>query len=203
MPPQGRLGDKSHVPLCNHGCPGCPHPCIGPGVEGSPNVKVNGRPALRMDDPGIHGGCCMKNDWNAISGSATVFINGKPAHRQGDQAQHCGGKGKLSEGSSNVHTGGPELQKTMQEQQRLMEPMSNITKSIGETQSKLIGNLDPSSLGNLPQNLPGVQSLGSLPDPSSLIGQGLPGGLDPGLPLSNITKSIGETASSVINNIKP
>jgi len=37
----------------------------------------------------------------------TVFINGKPAVRQGDQTKHCGGLGKMIEGSQNVIIGGP------------------------------------------------------------------------------------------------
>jgi len=46
--------------------------------------------------------------WTAVTGSATVFINGKPAHRQGDMDLHCGGMGKLIEGSPDVFCGGPE-----------------------------------------------------------------------------------------------
>ena len=43
-----------------------------------PNVNVNGRPAIRVDDPGIHTACCGGNTWNAQTGSKSVFINGKP-----------------------------------------------------------------------------------------------------------------------------
>jgi uncharacterized Zn-binding protein involved in type VI secretion len=32
----------------------------------------------------------------------TVFINGMPAHRKHDAQQHCGGGGKLIEGSPTV-----------------------------------------------------------------------------------------------------
>lgn len=106
MPPQGRVGDKSNLPACAHGCVACPHPVIGPGIVGSPDVKVNKKPALRVDDTGMHAPCCNKNDWKAIKGSATVFINNKAAHRLGDQDQHCGGIGQLVEGSNNVMTGG-------------------------------------------------------------------------------------------------
>jgi len=106
MPPQGRLGDKSQVPACAHGCPACPHPCTGPATAGSPNVKVNGRPALRVGDSGIHAPCCAANTWDATAGSGTVFINNQPAHRQGDTDTHCGGTGPLIEGSGNVMTGG-------------------------------------------------------------------------------------------------
>jgi uncharacterized Zn-binding protein involved in type VI secretion len=105
LPGQGRLGDKANVPLDAHGCPACPHPAIGPAIQGSPDVNVNRRPALRVDDPGIHSACCGANTWNATEGSLTVFINGKAAHRMGDKNRHCGGMGKLVEGSPNVIVG--------------------------------------------------------------------------------------------------
>jgi uncharacterized Zn-binding protein involved in type VI secretion len=106
MPPQGRVGDKSQVPSDSHGCPGCPHSCVGPGTKGSPNVKVNGKPALRVTDTGVHSSCCGANTWVAKAGSATVFINNLKAHRLGDAVQHCGGMGQLIEGSPNVTVGG-------------------------------------------------------------------------------------------------
>lgn len=105
MPGQGRLGDKASVSLDTHGCPACPHPAIGPAIQGSPDVNVNRRPALRVDDPGVHAACCGTNTWTATKGSATVFINGKAAHRMGDQNRHCGGMGELVEGSPNVIVG--------------------------------------------------------------------------------------------------
>lgn len=107
MPGQGRLGDKANVPLDAHGCPACPHPAIGPAIQGSPDVNVNRRPALRVGDPGIHAACCGTNTWTATKGSTTVFINGKSAHRMGDQNRHCGGMGQLVEGSPNVIVGEP------------------------------------------------------------------------------------------------
>ena len=75
MPPQGRLGDKSQIPADAHGCPGCPHPAIGPAIDGSPNVNVNSRPALRVGDHGMHAACCGPNTWTASAGSGTVNIN--------------------------------------------------------------------------------------------------------------------------------
>jgi uncharacterized Zn-binding protein involved in type VI secretion len=107
MPGQGRLGDKAHADADAHGCPGCPHPTVGPAISGSADVFVNGRPALRVDDVGIHAACCGPNQWRAQEGSSTVFINGKPAHRVDDHVQHCGGAGQLVEGSDNVIVGGP------------------------------------------------------------------------------------------------
>jgi len=106
MPPQGRLGDKSNVPADAHGCPACPHPCIGPAIAGSPNVHTNKRPSLRIGDPGIHFACCGPNTWTAAAGSGTVFMNNIKAHRLGDRDTHCGGSGQLIEGSNNVIVGG-------------------------------------------------------------------------------------------------
>jgi uncharacterized Zn-binding protein involved in type VI secretion len=105
VPGHGRLGDKANVALDAHGCPACPHPGIGPAIQGSPDVNVNRRPALRVDDPGVHAACCGKNTWTATKGSLTVFINGKGAHRMGDETRHCGGIGQLVEGSPNVIVG--------------------------------------------------------------------------------------------------
>jgi uncharacterized Zn-binding protein involved in type VI secretion len=105
MPPQARLGDKALITADAHGCVACPHTASGPAVAGSPNVNVNGRPAIRVDDPGIHTACCGGNTWNAQTGSKSVFINGKPAHRLGDVVRHCGGVGKCIEGSGNVFVG--------------------------------------------------------------------------------------------------
>ena len=106
MPPQGRVGDMSSVPADAHGCPACPHPCIGPATKGSSNVKVNKLPALRVTDTGVHAACCGPNTWTAKAGSATVFINNLKAHRQGDEDKHCGGTGQLVMGSPNVIVGG-------------------------------------------------------------------------------------------------
>src|SRR3569832_1807419 len=105
MPGQGRLGDKAHVNLDAHGCPACPHPATGPAISGSPNVLTNGRPSLRVDDPGMHAACCGTNTWTAKAGAQTVFINNKAAHRLGDATKHCGGMGMLIEGSNNVMVG--------------------------------------------------------------------------------------------------
>ena len=67
---------------------------------------VNGRQALRVGDPGKHASCCGKNAWNATQGSGSVLINCLPAHRLGDAVRHCGGQGRLIEGSPNVVVGG-------------------------------------------------------------------------------------------------
>ena len=106
MPGQCRVSDLSKVDACAHGCPGCPHPGVGPAIVGSPNVNVNQLPALRVDDMGMHAACCNSNTWTATAGSSTVFINNKAAHRVGDADKHCGGQGKMTNGSSDTITGG-------------------------------------------------------------------------------------------------
>ena len=105
MPPQGRVSDLAQAPADAHGCPACPHPVVGPGLQGSPDVLVNGLPALRVGDPGMAVPCCDGNTWNAQMGSVTVLINNKGAHRMGDMTKHCGGVGKLIMGSPDVLVG--------------------------------------------------------------------------------------------------
>jgi uncharacterized Zn-binding protein involved in type VI secretion len=106
MPPQARLGDQAHVANDTHNCPGCPHDATGPAITGSPDVMVNGRPAVRVGDKGHHSSCCGSQSWTAETGSATVYFNNRPAHRKDDKSHHCGGDGKTIEGSPNVITGG-------------------------------------------------------------------------------------------------
>jgi uncharacterized Zn-binding protein involved in type VI secretion len=106
MPAQGRLGDKAQITADAHGCPGCPHPGTGPAIAGSADVLVNGKPALRQGDGGIHAVCCGPNQWKAQQGSPTVFINGRAAFRMNDPSVHCGGVGQLVEGSPDVVVGG-------------------------------------------------------------------------------------------------
>lgn len=105
MQPQTRVGDKSEVKVDSHGKPCCPHDCKGPGIKGSPDVQVNNRAALRLGDTGVHSTCCGANTWLAIDGSHTVIINGLYAHRRNDPDQHCGGLGKMIEGSDDVFVG--------------------------------------------------------------------------------------------------
>lgn len=105
MPKQGRVGDKSKAPVDAHGKPCCPHAVEGPAIQGSPNVFVNSKAALRVGDPGVHTACCGPNTWQAVKGSKSVYINSKPAHRLDDLTIHCGGPGQLIEGSDNVFVG--------------------------------------------------------------------------------------------------
>ncbi len=105
MPPMCRLGHQSENPADAHGCPKCPHSVKGPAVTGSPTVKVNGKPALRITDMGIHLGCCAANMWTATKGSPTVIINYLAAVRKGDMTTHCGGFGQMIDGSPDVECG--------------------------------------------------------------------------------------------------
>jgi len=107
--PAGRLGDKAMNPGDAHGCPACPHPAVGPAISGSPSVLINGRPALRVSDKGVHAACCGSNRWEAGAGTPRVLINGLPAHRMNDMTAHCGGRGQLIEGSPNVLFGGDSM----------------------------------------------------------------------------------------------
>lgn len=102
---QARLDDRSAVPADMHEKTCCPHSATGPAVEGSPDVFVNQRPALRVGDAGVHATCCGPNTWVAIEGSPSVLINNQPAHRMGDADMHCGGPGSMIEGSPNVLVG--------------------------------------------------------------------------------------------------
>ncbi len=106
MKPFSRLGDQSLVPEDTHHLPCCTHTCIGPATTGSPNVIVNGQPALRVGDEGVHEKCCGPNTWVAVKGSTTVIVNGRQAHRLNDEDEHCGGPGFMVEGSPDVLVGG-------------------------------------------------------------------------------------------------
>ncbi len=104
MPGGARIGDMAKGTDA-HGCKVCTHTVTGPAVQGSPDVIVNGKPAVRKGDGGIHGICCGSNTWYAAGGSTTVFINGKPAYRLKDKSVHCGGSGQQISASSDVIIG--------------------------------------------------------------------------------------------------
>ena len=105
MPPACRIGDKAHCPRDSHGNTCCAHSVIGPAVSGSPDIIINGRPALRVGDRGRHSSCCGPNTWQAAAGSASVLCNGLPLARLGDATRHCGGTGKMVEASPDVDIG--------------------------------------------------------------------------------------------------
>lgn len=101
----GRLGDRSFAQEDSHGCSACAHEVVGPATSGSANVLINNKPALRTGDEGKHVACCGPNNWVASKGSPRVMINDRKLHRLGDRTVHCGGTGRLVDGSSNVIVG--------------------------------------------------------------------------------------------------
>ena len=104
MPGQARIGDKAQG-IDGHRCNACPHVVSGPATQGSPDVIINGKPAVRKGDGGVHSSCCGSNTWTAEGSSPTVTINGKQAFRLNDATIHCGGNGMLVESSGNVIVG--------------------------------------------------------------------------------------------------
>lgn len=104
MPGQARIGDKA-MGIDSHRCKACPHVVSGPATQGAADVIVNGKPAVRKGDRGVHAACCGANTWTAQGASETVIINGKQAFRQGDRTDHCGGSGALIQASGNVIVG--------------------------------------------------------------------------------------------------
>lgn len=104
MPGICRLGDKAKTEGHTHGGVCCePHTCIGPAVSASSNVLVNGKPALRLGDLGVHSPCCGPSVWTVDAGSGGLFINGMRAVRQGDLTIHCGiSEGEMIEASGTV-----------------------------------------------------------------------------------------------------
>ena len=105
IPEAARQTDKAKAPVDAHGNQCCPHSPSGPIIQGSPNVFINGLPAARKGDPGIHIFCCGPNKFNISGGSGTVFVNGKPLARKGDSTSHCGGSGSIQGGSGDVFSG--------------------------------------------------------------------------------------------------
>ncbi|WP_182418076.1 PAAR domain-containing protein [Bartonella sp. HY038] len=98
MPPAHRKGDIGS----GHGC----HYPPSVANSGSPNVFVNGRPLMRVDDTYTPHACNIcpsaSHGRKASVGSRSVFVNGKVAVRIGD-AIDCGGVAQ--NGSKNVNIG--------------------------------------------------------------------------------------------------
>lgn len=139
MPAASILGDKAQCPADAHGCPSCAHPTIGPAVAGSPTVFVNGKPLLRLNDPGVHSSCCGPNMWKVAQGSSTVSANGLPVARLGDATKHCGGMGKLVEGSGDVFVGGSPTSAVS----KLLSLLQQVADGIAAVVKKVAAALDP------------------------------------------------------------
>jgi len=97
-----RVSDKAFNPVDSHGCIACPHSVVGPIITGSPNILIDGLPAARKGDSGVHAACCGSNSFEIVQGDPNVLINGRPAARLGDKTQHCGGVGKIVEASFTI-----------------------------------------------------------------------------------------------------
>ena len=69
MLPATRVGDKANCPNDSHGKGCCDHNVTGPATLGSPDVFIDGRPALRIGDSGVHSSCCGSNTWVTAQGS--------------------------------------------------------------------------------------------------------------------------------------
>ncbi|AHE72820.1 hypothetical protein M942_09335 [Enterobacter ludwigii] len=99
MPGAARVGDIASS-----------HDCFPetPAISGSPDISINGRPALRVgDECEIHACTCPGSPHGVhkrqvAKGSSTVSFNGKPAARIGDESG-CGGV--IISGSNNVFIG--------------------------------------------------------------------------------------------------
>jgi len=95
MPSAARLGD---IASDHDGAPPTP------GSEASPDVVIDGIPAMRKGDSFESHACpdeSVHTRYLAV-GSGSVFINGKPAGRAGD-AVSCGGT--VTAGSTTVFIG--------------------------------------------------------------------------------------------------
>lgn len=97
-----RQTDSAECDSDVHGCPLCPHKVKGIIVTGSKNVFINGLPASRKSDKGLHAACCNGNFFEIVEGSTTVFVNSEPVAKKGSKTKHCGGSGKIVSASENV-----------------------------------------------------------------------------------------------------
>jgi uncharacterized Zn-binding protein involved in type VI secretion len=91
-----RVGSLAHCAADAHQCPACPHNVTGPVISGSPTVFIDGKPAARKGDPGVHVACCGPNTFVIGAGDPEVLIDGKAAARIGDRTNHCGGVGQIT-----------------------------------------------------------------------------------------------------------
>jgi len=152
------MGDKASCPTCNTP--------LTPAIEGSPNVFINGKPAMRAGDSYAPGFCpvCLTSvpSRKLEKGSSSVFINGVPAGRIGDALS---GGGVVIGGSSNVFIGDkainmidllPKIQppKLPERALKLRETLNKIkeTKELTNTYNYEIKASNHSSDVDLAQN---------------------------------------------------
>ena len=105
MPEAGMIGSRTFG-LCDDDDDCCPHFRGGKCTEGSSDVFINGKGALRSGDAGDcrcpHGG-----SFELKQGSGSVYINGCKAIRIADPAKcdDCGEAGQVESGSRDVFIG--------------------------------------------------------------------------------------------------
>ncbi|MBL3566102.1 PAAR domain-containing protein [Rhodovulum sulfidophilum] len=99
MPAASRKGDSGS----GHGC----FPAT-PATSGSPDVLIDGIPALRQGDAHAAHGCkdCAPHGRAVSGGSPTVFVNGRPLARVGDSIS-CGGVVAAGSGTVIADEEGP------------------------------------------------------------------------------------------------
>jgi len=125
--PAARLGDIGS----GHGCHFPPTSAI----EGSPNIFINDRPAVRKGHAYAQHGCVgcpippPPHSRKLAEGSPTVFFNDQPAGRIGDSID-CGGQ--AATGSPNVFIGEPSPPKTRKPFREKCE--RNLTQNDGQQQ---------------------------------------------------------------------
>jgi uncharacterized Zn-binding protein involved in type VI secretion len=84
-----------------HGAPMDPTNVVGPITTGSSHVLVNGKPAARVGDVGIHYACSGANTFEIVSGDPAILIDGRVAAWIGSSTKHCGGMGTIIGGGGD------------------------------------------------------------------------------------------------------
>lgn len=105
MPEACRINDVT-MGICDDGHRCCPHYRGGKCTEGSPDVYINGRSAVRAGDKG-DSRCPHDGHFSFKGGSSRVYINGRRAIRTGDSAgcEKCDQAGEVTTGSRDVMIG--------------------------------------------------------------------------------------------------
>ena len=104
-----RLGDnekgRCSIPIYSESHH-CPHRRNGVFTGGSPNVFIEGKPAIREGDDGVCN-CVHSGTFKASEGSGSVFINGRAAVRIKDETTctQCGEEGYVTTACQTVFVG--------------------------------------------------------------------------------------------------
>lgn len=152
MPKAARLGDVG----AGHGC----FPSSN-ATSGSPDVSINGKPAVRVSDTYASHGCgvCAPHGRALAAGSATVSMNGLASGRIGD-AIDCGGV--AATGSPNVFIGDVGI----------VLPAWVCQKKMKEAVTALMFAVPPEEQGNQLGNQSGKPSSGEQPCLQKAASQG-------------------------------